>query len=68
METAFGSRLVYTAGPWYWVHVIYSYSLVLLVGTMLLARGVRRFPPCAASNRARHCRRHRAVDRQLLYP
>ena len=44
VETAFGTRLVYRAGPWYWVHVIYSYSLVL-VGTMLLARGVRRFPP-----------------------
>ena len=44
VQTPVGSRLVYIAGPWYWVHVTYSYVLVL-VGTMLLARGLRRFPP-----------------------
>lgn len=42
--TSLGSRLVYRAGPWYWVHVVYSYSLVL-IGTTMLARGLRRFPP-----------------------
>jgi PAS domain S-box-containing protein len=44
VETAAGSRLVYRAGPWYWVHVTYSYLLVL-IGTMMLVRGLRRFPP-----------------------
>jgi PAS domain S-box-containing protein len=44
IQTSMGTRLVYRAGPWYWVHVVYSYGL-MLVGTMLLARGLRRFPP-----------------------
>src|SRR5688500_7140191 len=44
VPTPAGTRLVYMAGPWYWVHVVYSYSLVL-IGTMMLARGLRRFPP-----------------------
>src|SRR5687767_12128445 len=44
IQTSVGTRLVYTAGPWYWVHVGYSYVLVL-IGTLLLARGLRRFPP-----------------------
>jgi PAS domain S-box-containing protein len=39
-----GTRLVYEGGPWYWVHVTYSYFLIL-VGTLLLVRGLRRFPP-----------------------
>jgi signal transduction histidine kinase len=44
LPTSAGTRLVYRAGPWYWVHVVYSYSLVL-IGTTMLARGLRRFPP-----------------------
>jgi signal transduction histidine kinase len=39
-----GTRLIYNAGPWYWVHVSYSYLLVL-IGTLILVRGLRRFPP-----------------------
>ena len=42
--TAFGRRVTYRAGVWYWVHVAYSYSLVL-IGTAILVRGLRRFPP-----------------------
>ncbi len=37
-------RLVYAGGPWYWVHVAYSYFLIL-IGTATLVRGLRRFPP-----------------------
>jgi signal transduction histidine kinase len=44
VQTSDGSRLVYRAGPWYWVHVSYSYFLIL-IGTMMLVRGLRRFPP-----------------------
>jgi signal transduction histidine kinase len=44
VQTSIGSRLVYRGGPWYWVHVAYSYTLVL-IGTALLVRGLRRFPP-----------------------
>ena len=44
VQTTLGSRLVYRGGPWYWVHVIYSY-LLILIGTMMLVRGLRRFPP-----------------------
>ena len=44
VATPFGTRLVYTGGPWYWVHVAYSYILMAL-GTLTLVRGVRRFPP-----------------------
>ena len=44
VQTSLGSRLVYRPGPWYWVHVTYSYFLVL-IGTLLLVRGLRRFPP-----------------------
>ncbi len=44
VRTTLGTRLVYRAGPWYWIHVLYSYSLVL-IGTLLLARALRRFPP-----------------------
>jgi len=44
VATPFGNRLVYTPGPWYWVHVIYSYTLIL-IGTLMLWRGLRRFPP-----------------------
>ena len=44
VETPMGARLVYRGGPWYWVHVTYSYLLVL-VGTMILVRSLRRFPP-----------------------
>jgi signal transduction histidine kinase len=42
--TAEGTRLVYAGGPWYWVHAAYSYFLIL-VGTAILIRGLRRFPP-----------------------
>lgn len=39
-----GPRLEYRAGPWYWVNAGYSYLLVL-IGTLTLVRGLRRFPP-----------------------
>jgi PAS domain S-box-containing protein len=44
VQTVAGTRLVYTAGPWYWIHAIYSYALVL-IGTLILMGGMRRFPP-----------------------
>ena len=44
VTTAAGTRLVYQGGPWYWVHVTYSYFLIL-VGTLTLVGGLRRFPP-----------------------
>jgi signal transduction histidine kinase len=44
ISTASGTRLVYSGGPWYWVHLAYSYVL-LLVGTLILIRSLRRFPP-----------------------
>ena len=44
VTTTAGARLVYRAGPWYWVHVTYSY-LLILIGTLMLVRGLRRFPP-----------------------
>ncbi len=44
VETAGGTRLEYRGGPWYWVHVGYSYFLIL-IGTLTLVRGLRRFPP-----------------------
>jgi PAS domain S-box-containing protein len=44
ISTASATRLVYGAGPWYWVHATYTYGL-LLAGTLILVRGLRRFPP-----------------------
>lgn len=44
IDTASGPRLLYHGGPWYWVHVLYSYAL-MLCGTLVLVRGLRRFPP-----------------------
>jgi signal transduction histidine kinase len=44
VDTAVGPRLVYTGGPWYWVHVGYSYFL-MLIGTLTIARSLHRFPP-----------------------
>ena len=44
VPTPLGTRLVYTGGPWYWVHVAYSYFLIS-AGTVTLVRGLRRFPP-----------------------
>ena len=44
VHTAAGTRLIYVGGPWYWIHAIYSYSLVL-IGTLILMRGLRHFPP-----------------------
>jgi PAS domain S-box-containing protein len=44
IETASGTRLVYTGGTWYWVHAGYSYVL-MAIGTFILFRGLRRFPP-----------------------
>jgi len=44
ISTPAGTRLVYTGGPWYWVHATYSYFLIL-IGTATLVRGLRRFPP-----------------------
>jgi hypothetical protein len=42
--TPLGRRLIYRGGAWYWLHASYSYFLVLL-GTITLVRGLRRFPP-----------------------
>jgi PAS domain S-box-containing protein len=44
VATAFGNRLQYNRGPWYWVHAGYSY-LLMMAGTVIVARGLRRFPP-----------------------
>ena len=44
VATPIGPRLVYAAGPWYWVHVAYTYVL-MLIGTATLVRGLRSFPP-----------------------
>jgi PAS domain S-box-containing protein len=44
VATPLGNRLVYTGGPWYWVHAIYSYALIL-IGTIITWRGLRRYPP-----------------------
>lgn len=44
VATPAGTRLVYTGGPWYWVHAAYSY-LLMAIGTLMLVRGLRRFPP-----------------------
>ena len=44
VPTAIGLRLEYRGGAWYWVHAGYSYLLVL-IGTLTLVRGLRRFPP-----------------------
>ena len=41
--TPLGRRLVYHGGSWYWVHVSYTY-LLILIGTATLARGLGRFP------------------------
>jgi len=43
-DSPVGTRLIYTGGTWYWVHVAYSYAL-MAVGTLILVRGLRRFPP-----------------------
>ena len=43
VRTAAGTRLIYSAGLWYWIHAIYSY-LLILIGTLVLVRGLRRFP------------------------
>ena len=42
--TPAGTRLVYTRGTWYWLHAGYSY-VVMAIGTLILVRGLRRFPP-----------------------
>jgi len=39
-----GTRLMYVHGPWFWVAVAYSYA-ALTVGTIVLARAIRRAPP-----------------------
>jgi PAS domain S-box-containing protein len=44
IDTPLGGSIVYTGGPWYWVHVAYTYAL-LLVGASMLVRGLRTFPP-----------------------
>jgi PAS domain S-box-containing protein len=44
VATSWGTRVVYRAGPWYWVHAIYSYALMLL-GTITMWRGLRSYPP-----------------------
>jgi len=42
--TPWGLRLVYEPGPWYWIHIAYTYVLVL-TGTWMLAQGIAHFPP-----------------------
>jgi signal transduction histidine kinase len=44
VATGTGQRLVYSGGPWYWVHAGYSYAL-MLAGAVVVWRGLRRFPP-----------------------
>ena len=44
IQTPMGHSLLYTGGPWYWVHVAYSYTL-LLVGARMVVRGLRNYPP-----------------------
>lgn len=44
VSTPSGHRLIYSGAPWYWVHAGYSYFL-MLIGTTILVRGLRRFPP-----------------------
>jgi PAS domain S-box-containing protein len=44
VRTTSGTRLIYVGGPWYWIHAGYSY-LLILIGTLTLVRGLRRFPP-----------------------
>ncbi|MDO8681112.1 MAG: histidine kinase N-terminal 7TM domain-containing protein [Acidobacteriota bacterium] len=44
VPTPHGIRLIYSGGPWYWIHAGYSY-LLIAAGTITLARGLRRFPP-----------------------
>jgi len=44
VNTPWGQRLIYQPGPWYWVHIAYSYAVVL-IGTWMLAHGVAGFPP-----------------------
>ena len=39
-----GHASIYRGGSWYWVHAGYSYLLILL-GTLTLVGGLRRFPP-----------------------
>jgi PAS domain S-box-containing protein len=39
-----GARLVYHYGPWFWVAASYNY-LLLLYGTVILARALTRRPP-----------------------
>jgi PAS domain S-box-containing protein len=43
MPSAWGPLPVYQPGPWFWVHVAYSYTL-MLIGCWMLAHGVRRYP------------------------
>jgi PAS domain S-box-containing protein len=44
VDTPVGPRLVYGRGPWYWVHVGYSYALIA-VGTVSLVKILREAPP-----------------------
>jgi len=44
VDTPNGTRLIYTGGAWYWLHAGYSYVL-MAIGTWILVRGLRRFPP-----------------------
>ena len=43
VATQFSTRLVYSAGPWYWVHIGYTYVMIA-IGTLILIRGTRRSP------------------------
>ena len=43
VATTSGTRVVYTGGPWFWVHVTYSHFLMAF-GVLTLVRGLRRFP------------------------
>ena len=41
--TASGGPLIFERGPWYWVQMIYTYSL-LIIGTVVLIRAALRMP------------------------
>jgi PAS domain S-box-containing protein len=43
-SSAPGARLIYSHGPWFWLHVVYNY-LLLLTGALLLARALYYRPP-----------------------
>ncbi len=60
VATPLGPSFTYTGGPWYWIHVAFSYVL-LVAGAFMLVRGLRTFPPP-------YRRQRRAIVLGLLAP